>query len=175
MVERDRKDNPPLNYKIGEVVTLRIPPKNRTAAQNKRLVCRVLGQDIPGQYNLQTEHGVLSNTYPSGEIDATSGTLEFTIRVSNPEKKISLNFDAKQERTRPQHQHTASSAALDPALLHSAAGEVVSVPDTECDKSIRGTIVVQQAGGWQKDLLPERLQESRQHELALVEVDSDGS
>ena len=79
MLERDRRQNPTADYAVGELITLRIPKKNRTAAQNKRLICRVLGQNIPGQYELQTEFVVLNNTYPTGELDRASETLAFSI------------------------------------------------------------------------------------------------
>lgn len=99
MVERDRRQNPTPEYPSGTLVTLRIPKKNRAAGQNKRLLCRVLGQSTPGRYQLQSEHGILTNTYPTGELDQTASTLEFSLKVVDPTKKITLNFAARQDQS----------------------------------------------------------------------------
>lgn len=64
MVKRDLQRNPPLSYSPGSLITVRIPKKNRVAAQNRRLLSRVLAEGPPGRYSLQTEHGILKNTYP---------------------------------------------------------------------------------------------------------------
>ena len=159
MIERDQRQNPPPNYENGEITTLRIPKKNRTAVQNKRLVCRILDQAIPGQYRLQTEYGVLTNTYPAGEIDSTSGTLEFSVKVSDLEKKISLNFAAKQERSKSRHQQTPGSASQDLPTLGFSVGETATSFEDQDEGSVSGTIVVQASRG-RLDL--------------LVDVDSDG-
>lgn len=95
---RDRQQNPPPSYAAGVLVSLRIPKKNRMAAQNTRLLCQVLGQTTAGQYELQTEYGILSSTFPAAELDLTSSTIEFTLKVLDPTKKITLNFASKQER-----------------------------------------------------------------------------
>ena len=80
------------------LITLRIPKKNRTAGQNKRLLCRVLSQSTPGRYQLQSEHGVLSKTYPTGELDRTANTLEFSLKVPNPGQRITLNSASQLDR-----------------------------------------------------------------------------
>ena len=98
MVKRDRKRNPTPDYPSGMLVTLRIPKKNRTAGQNKRLLCHVLSQTTPGRYQLQSEHGVLSKTYPTGELDRTADTLEFSHKVPNPGQRITLNSASRLDR-----------------------------------------------------------------------------
>ena len=80
------------------LVTLRIPKKNRTTAQSKRLLCQVIDQSTPGRYQLQSEYGVLRNTFSTGEPDSTSDTLSFTPKVVDPSKQVTLNFASRQER-----------------------------------------------------------------------------
>ena len=140
MLKCNCRENPHPDYKIGELVTLRILKKNRTATQNRRLVCHVLGQSNPGQYELQTEYGVLNNTYPAGELDGTTGTLEFSIKVSNPKKKITLNFAAKQERAMAAPQSSNDVLAQHASISVSSLGETSTISRYE----MRDTILVQQ-------------------------------
>ena len=98
MIERDVRQNPPANYPLGTLVTLRIPKKNRNATQSRRLLCRILAQDTPGRYQLESEYGILLNTYPAGELDAISATVLFRFKAPATKKKITLNFAAHQVR-----------------------------------------------------------------------------
>ena len=38
------------------------------------------------------EYGILRNTYPTSELDATAQTVVFTPKVREMQKKITLNF-----------------------------------------------------------------------------------
>ena len=103
MVERDWKRNPTHDYPSGTLVTLRIPKQNRVAGQNKRLLCRVLSQSTPGRYHLQSEHGVLNTTYPTGELDRMATALSFSLKAVNPGKKITLNFASRLDQSVASH------------------------------------------------------------------------
>ena len=98
MVDRDAQRNPPAIYPIGTLATLRIPKKNRTTAQNRRLLCRILAEVTPGRYRLETEYGTLKNTYPSSELDSISQTVDFNPKAAPAGKNITLNFASRQER-----------------------------------------------------------------------------
>lgn len=98
MVTRDLQRNPTHHYAIGSLVTLRIPKKNRNATQNRRLLCQVLAEATPGRYKLQSEHGVLKNTYPAGEIDGAPQTVNFNPKVPAIVKEITLNYASRQDR-----------------------------------------------------------------------------
>lgn len=170
MLERDRRENPQPHYEIGELVTLRIPKKNRTATQNRRLVCRVLSQCNPGQSELQTAYGVLNNTYPAGELDRTTGTLAFSIQVSDPEKKITLNFAAKQERTMAATQSSSSNTlAEDASISVSSMGETSTISRYRMTDTI---VVRQERGGI---LSPPQPQSMVSLTAALVDLEADGS
>ena len=97
-MERDVRQNPPANYPLGTLVTLRIPKKNRNATQSRHLLCRILAQDTPGRYQLESEYGILQNTYPAGELDAISATVPFRLNAPATKKKITLNFASHQAR-----------------------------------------------------------------------------
>lgn len=99
MVARDLQRNPPPIYPIGTLATLRIPKKNRTATQIRRLLCRILEEAKPGRYKLETEYGILKNTYPTGELDSVSQTVPFNQTVASAGKNITLNFASRQERS----------------------------------------------------------------------------
>lgn len=98
MVTRDLQRNPPPHYPTGTTVTLRIPKKNRNAAQSKRLLCQILGESTTGRYQLQMEYGILRNTYPTSELDAPAQTVVFTPKVREMQKKVTLNFASQQAR-----------------------------------------------------------------------------
>lgn len=163
MLERDRRENPHPDYEIGELVTLRIPKKNRTATQNRRLVCRVLSQCNPGQYELQT-------AYPAGELDRTTGTLAFSMKVFDPEKKITLNFAAKQERAMAATQSSSSNTlAKDASLSVSSMGETSTISRYRMTDTI---VVWQERGGI---LSPPQPQATVSLTAALVDLEADGS
>lgn len=56
-------------FKGGDIVTVVIPAKDRAINDSPRIEAKVI--DIPHEhrYRLQTQHGVLTNSYPTSELD----------------------------------------------------------------------------------------------------------
>jgi len=51
------------------VVTILIPKEDRGTLDHPRLYARVVDQQHPGRYQLQTEHGILDRLYPTGVLN----------------------------------------------------------------------------------------------------------
>ena len=94
MLARNERQNPisSIPYRIGQIVTLRIPKKNRLASQSKRLLCKVLEEPYTNQYKLLSEHGLLRGLFPRSELDTTPTTIPFV------EKSSSVTEEANNQR-----------------------------------------------------------------------------
>ena len=56
-------------FKIGDIVTVAIPAKDQVVNDVPRMEARII--DIPheNRHTLQTEYGVLTNSYPTSELN----------------------------------------------------------------------------------------------------------
>ncbi|KAI9789610.1 MAG: hypothetical protein M1816_005919 [Peltula sp. TS41687] len=55
-------------FQEGDVVTLKIPKEDRTAADNRRIPCIVVKVLHPDRHQFQTEYGILKTHYPVREL-----------------------------------------------------------------------------------------------------------
>lgn len=79
MVNRDQQVNPLILFAIGDLVSLRIPRKDRHATDNKRILCRIISIPHPGLYKLQTEYGILEKQSPVRELESVVQSLTFVV------------------------------------------------------------------------------------------------
>ena len=55
-------------FEAGDLVSLKIPRFDRSATDNLRVICRVLGQPRVNRYQLMSEHGLLDRHFPIAEL-----------------------------------------------------------------------------------------------------------
>ncbi len=83
-------------FKIGDIVTMAIPTKDRVVNDAPRMEARII--DIPheNRHTLQTEYGVLTNLYPTSELNQVppelAGPLQIKlIDISLPSTQLTLH------------------------------------------------------------------------------------
>ena len=63
-------------FKIGQILTLKIPVEERSSLDDKRLFVKVLSMPADNKYRLQCAFGVLENAYPTRELNKLTSVLQ---------------------------------------------------------------------------------------------------
>ena len=58
-----------LTFKIGDIVTVAIPAKDRAVNDAPKMEARIIDIPYQNRHTLQTEYGLLSNSYPTSELN----------------------------------------------------------------------------------------------------------
>ena len=106
MVARHAHENPlaATPYLINDVVSLRIPKKNRLASQQKRLICRISEERYPDRYKLLSEYGPLRGLFSRSELDSTPASVQFVPPSAVTSQEITLNAASRFDRERVHQQ-----------------------------------------------------------------------
>jgi hypothetical protein len=78
----------------GDVVALNLPAGTKTSTDNKRVWAKVVAEEHPSRYRLQTKWGILINLVPTREINRISSVVEATLAMDEyigPKKGILLS------------------------------------------------------------------------------------
>ena len=66
-------------FKIGDIVTFHIPKDDRTPTDNLRICCRILEIPHENRFKLLIEFGVLTNLYPTSQLNWVVNELSFEL------------------------------------------------------------------------------------------------
>ena len=64
------------SFEQGQIVTLKLPNEDRSALDNKCLFCKVIKMPVENKYKLQCEYGIISNLYPTRQLNAVGSILQ---------------------------------------------------------------------------------------------------
>ena len=81
--------NKSVDFAIGSIATLRIPPKMRLNTESSRLPIRIL-KCQNGQYTVQSQYGKLRGRYPGTELNLVPNTANLGARILLEEVKNSI-------------------------------------------------------------------------------------
>ena len=63
-------------FRVDQIVTLKLPVEDRSALDNKRIFCKVVSVPVESKYKLQCEYGIISNLYPTRQLNKVGAMLE---------------------------------------------------------------------------------------------------
>lgn len=64
-------------FEVGEIVTIAIPSKDRAVNDPPQMEAKVIAIPHENRYRLQTQYGVLTNSYPTNELNLVPAELGF--------------------------------------------------------------------------------------------------
>jgi hypothetical protein len=82
-----------LTYKVGQIVLLAIPPKNRLSVEAIRLPCRILIV-IKGAYTLLSQHGPLKGRHQGSTLCIIGSQEDFSIPITLLDKSKLITLPA---------------------------------------------------------------------------------
>ncbi len=83
-----------ITFEPDDIITLRIPKKNRTATDNHRVVVMIKKIPHEGHHLIQTKFGILDRLYPTGELNVIPSVDQYDYRkdfLGAPTKLITLH------------------------------------------------------------------------------------
>jgi hypothetical protein len=82
-----------LTYKVGQIVLLAIPPKNRLSVEAIRLPCRILTV-VKGAYTLLSQHSPLRGRHQGSTLRAIGSQEDFGIPMTPLDKSKLITLPA---------------------------------------------------------------------------------
>ena len=77
MIAQDQATRGSSQFQPGQLVSLRIPRKNRITGGVRRILCKVASMPFPDRYQLGTIYGLLTAHYPRCELQAVAESLRY--------------------------------------------------------------------------------------------------
>ncbi|RFU29545.1 hypothetical protein B7463_g6793, partial [Scytalidium lignicola] len=75
MVEKYSKKHDIQHFKIGDIVSVKIPREDRTATDNRRLYAQILDEPYPHKYRIITQSGIINRLMPTKDLSVVDQSL----------------------------------------------------------------------------------------------------
>lgn len=103
MCKKHDKKSKVINFAIGDIAVVKLPRDTRTATDQRKLFCKVIGcQYTPPRYKIQTKFGIIDRFFPTSQLAPVPRSVADAIEIGNIRKEITLsqaaNFNSSGER-----------------------------------------------------------------------------
>lgn len=96
MVARYAKYHKIESFAIGDVVLVKLPRGIRTATDQRKLYCLLIGcEHQPPRYKIQSKFGIINRMFPTKELKSVPKNVADTIDIGDVRKEITLSQAAK--------------------------------------------------------------------------------